>query len=314
MKNRKKSFLSALLALALVLSVGAAFATAAPEPEAEQDSRDVLVNAGTGAIDPENGGTAYTAAEDIQWWTAEEYAAWLEQEKKDLQDCLGQRAWTNSDGWFTWTQEKIDETIKMYEQVLAEINSGMKISKPLDDGGLLYEGADTAVQFFRGGDTEGVPAAAQTERDTSLTERLDQMGQALAPYAPFGVTCQYNEDTDDVELYWNGQRIRGIYDGTAGTWITEHSGNGTWPEDTPELIAVYTDGELTGLRKATEDEQAQWTGEREQAARSVSLTDHLAAVLKGDGTDPAYAAEGYHVSPPETEALTADAETASAAL
>ena len=154
MKIKPVSFLSALLALALVLSVGAVFATAAPEAAAggagditasvPGSSGDVLASP-DGTVTVYNGeGEPVTMTWEefeqfidpvqVEWWTAEEYAAWLEQEKKDLQDCLGQRAWTQSDGWFTWTQEKIDETIEMYEQVLWQIENGRLVSKTVDGG------------------------------------------------------------------------------------------------------------------------------------------------------------------------------------
>lgn len=68
--------------------------------------------------------------EDVVWWTADEYEKWLEQEKKDLQECLGYKAWTSSKGWFTWTQDLIDEAIAQYEDVLDDIKAGAKVSKP----------------------------------------------------------------------------------------------------------------------------------------------------------------------------------------
>lgn len=61
---------------------------------------------------------------------ADEYEKWLEQEKKDLQECLGYKAWTSSKGWFTWTQDLIDEAIAQYEDVLDDIKAGAKVSKP----------------------------------------------------------------------------------------------------------------------------------------------------------------------------------------
>lgn len=163
MKNKNKSFLSAVLALALVLGTGAVFATAAPEDEADetaptvfsgdvmqsQDGKTLYVFTAEGkpvSMTQEEYRVLFTDPVEVEWWTAEEYAQWLEQEKKDLQDCLGQHAWTNSDGWFTWTQEKIDETIEMYEQVLEEIKNGLLVSKTVDgrtDVGLIEGGGQT---------------------------------------------------------------------------------------------------------------------------------------------------------------------------
>ena len=157
MKIKKKSFWSVLLALALVLGVGAVFATAA-EPEGT-----AAPGTFTGDVVAASDGTVYVYTADgepialtreeyealidpveVDWWTAEEYAVWLEQEKKDLQACLGQRAWTNTDGWFTWTQEKIDEAIEMYEQTLEDIENGLLVSKTVDGSGdvMLVQGTD----------------------------------------------------------------------------------------------------------------------------------------------------------------------------
>ena len=41
----------------------------------------------------------------------------------------GARAWTNQDGWFVWTQDKMDEVMAIYEQTLSEIRSGAHVSK-----------------------------------------------------------------------------------------------------------------------------------------------------------------------------------------
>lgn len=171
MKTRKRSFLSGVLALALVLSVGAVFATAAPEDPAAPEAlaAGTAPAAFSGDVIASSDGTVYVFTADgepvtmtrqeykalvdpveVEWWTAEEYADWLEQEKKDLQDCLGQRAWTNTDGWFTWTQEKIDETIEMHEQVLKEIENGLLVSKTVDGSGdvMLAQGSDWDVSLM----------------------------------------------------------------------------------------------------------------------------------------------------------------------
>ena len=170
MKNKKRSLLSGVLALALVLGTGAVFATAAPEDE--PDEADLTVYSGD-VMQSQDGMTVYvftpegkpvtmtreeyrllfTDPMEVEWWTAEEYADWLEQEKKDLQDCLGQRAWTNTDGWFTWTQEKIDETVEMYEQVLEDIRNGLQVSKTLDgrNDAMLMQGSGQQLYSAREG-------------------------------------------------------------------------------------------------------------------------------------------------------------------
>ncbi len=73
-------------------------------------------------------------SETVEWWTAEEYEKWLEQQRKELPSIIGDWGWTKSMGWFEWTQELVDETLKKYEATLAEIKNGLKLSKPDENG------------------------------------------------------------------------------------------------------------------------------------------------------------------------------------
>ena len=69
---------------------------------------------------------------DVEWWTYDEYKAWLEQEKLDLQSLVGQTTGTVGGKELTWTQEKVDETIALYESILADIQNGVLYSKTVD--------------------------------------------------------------------------------------------------------------------------------------------------------------------------------------
>ena len=69
---------------------------------------------------------------DVEWWTYEEYKAWLEEQKIQLQSMIGERGWTGGRGEFVWTQEIVDETIAMYEETLQDIKNGIRISKSVD--------------------------------------------------------------------------------------------------------------------------------------------------------------------------------------
>ena len=85
---------------------------------------------------------------DIEWWTYDEYKAWLDNEKVQLQDMLGQEGWTGGEGSFVWTQEKIDETIALYEEILQDMQNGMLYSKTVDgqdDMLVSYNPADVAM-------------------------------------------------------------------------------------------------------------------------------------------------------------------------
>lgn len=152
MKFKKSSFIALSLACALVLTVGATFATSANATEASNTAEkvesivsDEVILSRTnddGKIQySADGGKTFLDEDDFQkryqtvnveWWTYEEYKAWLENEKEVLQGMLGEKAYTNNRGDFIWTQEVIDETIAEYEKTLQDIKSGIKISKTVD--------------------------------------------------------------------------------------------------------------------------------------------------------------------------------------
>ena len=133
----------------------------------------------------------YFSITDIEWWTYEEYAEWLENEKVQLQSMIGERGWTSGRGEFVWTQEIVDETIAMYEEILENIKNGMLYSKTMygeNDGIVLsFDPANIAVSV-----QEGLPSA-----------------EDFSEYAQYGLTW----DEDKQALFFNGQRVRYFCDG-----------------------------------------------------------------------------------------------------
>ena len=87
-----------------------------------------------------------STAPDIVWWTAEEYEAYMAQQREGMAQLVaeGASAWTNHDGWFVWTQEKMDEAMALYEQTLSEIRSGVRVSKTVNgsDDVVIHESPD----------------------------------------------------------------------------------------------------------------------------------------------------------------------------
>lgn len=157
MKYKKASVLALGLAAALVVGATTAFAaSAAPSSQEDLDRKlnaETTVDEGTlmSYVDPKDGKTYYSfdggktfeamtdeeferrfPTPNVEWWTYEEYAAWLEQEKANLQSMLGETGSTGGRGEFVWTQEIIDETIAMYEGILQDIKEGMMYSKSVD--------------------------------------------------------------------------------------------------------------------------------------------------------------------------------------
>lgn len=79
----------------------------------------------------------------VEWYTYDEYKSWLDEEKKVLQQMVddGEKGWNPSDGWFVWTQERADEAIRRYEQILEDIKKGTLVSK-------LVDGEDSVMMSF----------------------------------------------------------------------------------------------------------------------------------------------------------------------
>ncbi|MEO3945419.1 M56 family metallopeptidase [Gorillibacterium sp. CAU 1737] len=172
MKGKKPSLPGILLALTLAVGIPAIFATSAASatPQEQQGQREktqagldqatvpkaepsVASAALFSYTDKTDGKTYYSWDEgktwaaltdeefaakyptpDVVWWTYEDYKAWLDQEKEALKNIIGEKGWNPTDGWYVWTQERVDEAIKLYEQQLQEIREGKKISKTVDGG------------------------------------------------------------------------------------------------------------------------------------------------------------------------------------
>ena len=183
MKIKKTSKFAVMISAVLVIGVTGGFATSASSLEKKTETAQ------------ENGETTVALNEvniredeplsssDVEWWTAEEYAKWLDEEKEVLQSMIGEKAYTGGDGWFVWTQEKVDETIALYEDNLQKIKDGMKLSKSSDD----------AVGITMAYSPENIEYAKQ-EAET-VTENKDSnenvfSEEQLSEYAKAGITYQ----------------------------------------------------------------------------------------------------------------------------
>lgn len=107
---------------------------------------------------------------EVEWWTYEEYKTWLEHEKKELQEMLGEKAWTNDRGEFVWTQEIIDETIAQYEEILEEIKNGAQISKTVNGSD-----ADLMIGSYEGGTEQSSEGDTAEKTDESVWMQKGRM-------------------------------------------------------------------------------------------------------------------------------------------
>ena len=76
------------------------------------------------------------AAPNVQWWTAEEYEAWMNEQKNEMEALIG-----TGDGWYDgqgvfheFTQESVDAMIASYKETLESIKNGVLYSKDSGDG------------------------------------------------------------------------------------------------------------------------------------------------------------------------------------
>ena len=183
MKIKKTSKFAVIISAVLVICVTGGFATSASslekKTETAQENGETTVALNEVNIREDES----LSSSDVEWWTAEEYAKWLDEEKEVLQSMIGEKAYTGGDGWFVWTQEKVDETIALYEDNLQIIKDGMKLSKSSDD----------AVGITMAYSPENIEYAKQ-EAET-VTENKDSnenvfSEEQLSEYAKAGITYQ----------------------------------------------------------------------------------------------------------------------------
>ncbi|OPA77577.1 hypothetical protein BVG16_14110 [Paenibacillus selenitireducens] len=148
MKMKKTSSIGMILALALTLGIPAVFATNAVGATDNDQASISLISTkdanGSKKISFDGGKTWMDEVEyqkinplsDIDWWTYDEYKEWLAEEKKTLPNLIGEKSgYYDKDGVLhteVWTQEKVDETIALYEQTLEDIKNGAKVSKSVN--------------------------------------------------------------------------------------------------------------------------------------------------------------------------------------
>ena len=183
MKIKKTSKFAVIISAVLVICVTGGFATSASslekKTETAQENGETTVALNEVNIREDES----LSSSDVEWWTAEEYAKWLDEEKEVLKSMIGEKAYTVGDGWFVWTQEKVDETIALYEDNLQKIKDGMKLSKSSDD----------AVGITMAYSPENIEYAKQ-EAET-VTENKDSnenvfSEEQLSEYAKAGITYQ----------------------------------------------------------------------------------------------------------------------------
>lgn len=191
---KKSSFCFLFFSIAICIVVAVCFLT-----------NPVTSNAESGELTAVSEGDAIYEENNpsVEWWTYDEYAEWLENEKKELPKIVGSQSWTPSTGWFTWTQEKVDEMIAREEEILEQIKAGYKISKIVDGSSdiMLMQGSSD----YNGNDEVTVASADYAASDTIYNYEKE----LLDAYKSFGL--DYNESKN--EMHFHDKLVRYFYDG-----------------------------------------------------------------------------------------------------
>lgn len=183
MKIKKTSKFAVIISAVLVICVTGGFATSASslekKTETAQENGETTVALNEVNIREDES----LSSSDVEWWTAEEYAKWLDEEKEVLQSMIGEKAYTGGDGWFVWTQEKVDETIALYEDNLQKIKDGMKLSKSADD-------VVGVTMAYSPENIEYVKQEAETVTENKGSNENVFSEEQLSEYAKAGITYQ----------------------------------------------------------------------------------------------------------------------------
>ena len=177
---------------------------------------------------------------EVEWWTYEEYKEWLENEKKELQSILGATG-TGNGKKIVWTQEKIDETIAMYEEMLQDIKNGVKYSKTVD-------GQEDVLLAMNPGP---IDTTVEVSMDINSTES-DELTQKkmLDLYGDYGISFDESGNMlfqgDLVRLFWDGVDAG---DGASSVLCQYYNEKGTVDVHTVRSVIDNGDGSVDPFGK-----------------------------------------------------------------
>ena len=254
MKTKKSTIFSIALAAFIVVGTTTTFATSAKVEASKENSTTLL--AGIESTYTKDGKTYYVLGDgsmmeeseylkkypvpEVEWWTYEEYKEWLENEKKELQSILGATGTANGKK-IVWTQEKIDETIAMYEEMLQDIKNGVKYSKTVD-------GQEDVMLSMNPGQIDTTVEVA-TDINSTESNELTQK-KMLDLYGDYGISFDESGNMlfqgDLVRLFWDGVDAG---DGASSVFCQYYNEKGTVDVHTVRSVIDNGDGSVDPFGK-----------------------------------------------------------------
>lgn len=254
MKTKKSTIFSIALAAFIVVGTTTAFATSAKVEASKENSTTLL--AGIESTYTKDGKTYYVLGDgsmmeeseylkkypvpEVEWWTYEEYKEWLENEKKELQSILGATGTANGKK-IVWTQEKIDETIAMYEEILQDIKNGVKYSKTVD-------GQEDVMLSMNPGQIDTTVEVA-TDINSTESNELTQK-KMLDLYGDYGISFDKSGNMlfqgDLVRWFWDGVDVG---DSASSVLCQYYNENGTVDVHTVRSVIDNGDGSVDPFGK-----------------------------------------------------------------
>lgn len=177
-----------------------------------------------------------------------------------------------------YTEEMLADETRMYNEIesrLYELTAELsKEALRVDVDDWFYQPIDPSY------------ADEQALHETIQAEMQEELAAVLQPYLPFGLTYE-DAQAEDFKMYFEGREVRGIIDEHQGTFISAHTGISTYTKDAIEVYAVYDEqGNLTGLRAATGEEQEEWNLRRRQSTASLrDISEEVREYLPGTSED-----------------------------
>ncbi len=194
-----------------------------------------------------------------------------------------------------YTEEMLADETRMYNEIesrLYELTAELSTEalrvdvddwfyQPIDpsytDGG-YYQSPEEWEQSLR--------ADEQALHETIQAEMQEELAAVLQPYLPFGLTYE-DAQAEEFKMYFEGREVRGIIDEQQGIFVSAHTGISTYTKDAIEVYAVYDEqGNLTGLRAASGEEQEEWNLRRRQSTASLrDVSEEVREYLPGTRED-----------------------------